>query len=509
MNSFVFDLSLSVLLGLVVALAQFARNCTAPLSGDEGYLWYGALRAREGRTPIRDFRAYEPGRYYVLAFLMHFTGTRLHGFRLALYLMYGAGLTLAALACRMAGFGWIETVLCVTTLSLTMPIREKGIELTLAMLGLLAGVVLLVDPSPTTFAVAGFVAGLITIFGLNYGLYVGAALGVLTGLMLLKSSSPAVVATLAAFGGGLVGGLLPLAVFAIVRPGFLAALIERRLRMVRERRTTNLPLPIPWPWHTIPPVWGEQLSPVGARLAQVLFFLVPVVSFVVLGWALVQDHTALTGNAIVVSAAAHLMFVQHHAWSRADPSHLGIPIQLLVIASFALMPPLWWVHVITAAVWVALWALTLAPRGWRALKSAQPDSLILSHDFGDALHISRHEAQVLVALRELMAETGSDRLFVAPCCPQLFPLLGVVSPVYDIYCIYPQPERHQARMIGEIERHAITVVLIFDFALDDRDDLRFPNTHPLVAAHVTERFAERIMLPDLHPHFRFYLRPTS
>ena len=68
---------------------------------DEGFLWYGVRRTVAGEVPLRDFQAYDPGRYYWCALLAGPlagpSGAGVVALRWAVALFAAAGLALSLL----------------------------------------------------------------------------------------------------------------------------------------------------------------------------------------------------------------------------------------------------------------------------------------------------------------------------------------------------------------------------------------------------------------------------
>src|SRR5687768_5291732 len=67
---------------------------------DEGFLWYGVIRARVGEIPLRDFQSYDPGRYYWSAAWSVVFGQGILGLRASLAVMQALGLVFGLLVCR-------------------------------------------------------------------------------------------------------------------------------------------------------------------------------------------------------------------------------------------------------------------------------------------------------------------------------------------------------------------------------------------------------------------------
>ena len=478
-------------------------------SPDEGYLWYGTLRTLAGEVPMRDFRSYEPGRYYWCALWMLALGRGVVSLRIAVHAFFFLGLTCGLLALRLAGIGWPAVVVAAIILAAWGHEPHKLFEPALAMLAVLAGVVLITHPGYPAVIAAGVVVGAITFFGVNYGLYAGAALLVLTLLEGLKTGSIEPLTGLGAYLAGALLGALPLLVmFACVR-GTFAAFVERRVRAVVARRSSNLPLPLPWPWRPAPAAvarlkWSGWRF-VG-RFIGVYFMLLPAFAWSVAVWATIVPWSDVRANAALVAAAAVGSFNLHHAFSRADLHHLSSSMPPVVIGLIALAGHGfgWLLIAVLLGPGTAVMILVVHPRAQRYRHRSE----YVRHDVGgSSLWIRQSSADLIDTLGSIAQDRlePDDPLLAVPTLAELLPILRRRSAVYDTYCLHPAGEPEQRRMLRSIDEEQVRLALVRDDPVDGREELRFSRTHPLVWSHLNAAF-ETLELTALPAFYHVFYR---
>src|SRR5437764_1613083 len=138
---------------------------------DEGFLWYGAVRTAHGGVPLRDFRSYDPGRYYWAAAWAKVLGDGILALRLSTALFQACGLFCGLLAARRTVKSRWGLALVGVLLLVWMSPRHKLFEPAMTMAAVLVGVRLLERPSLRRSFGAGVLVGLAGILGKNHGLY--------------------------------------------------------------------------------------------------------------------------------------------------------------------------------------------------------------------------------------------------------------------------------------------------------------------------------------------------
>jgi hypothetical protein len=460
---------------------------------DEGYLWYGAQRVLAGEVPVRDFGAYDPGRYYWSAGLMALWGDAgIMALRASIAVCQALGLfigitLLIRSSPRRDVFLWL---LALITFAVWMFPRHKlfDISVSLALVGAL--VALVRQPTARRYFLAGICVGVAAVFGRNHGVY--GAVGSL-GLMgylavrsrewMYRTGGPAAWAT------GVVTGYLPLLVMLAVVPGFAQAFWEHQVLLVVEGGAA-LPIPVPWPWH----VAVGTLTPVDI-VRKVLFgsWFVGLLAACVAGpvWVIRETLRGRTVSPLLVACAFLTLPYAHHAFSRSDISHLAQATFPLLLGLFAVLVDLpgrvrWPAAAAVAATSVFL-MLPQHP-GWQCRKGA----CVAVEVSGDQLTVKPGTARHVALLRSLADEHAPNGrpVLVEPVWPGAYALLNRRSPVYDIFALRSRRPAFQQAEVRRISDARPGLIVVLDRNLDGNDDFRFRNNRPLIYAYIRDNFAK-------------------
>ena len=328
---------LGIFAGSVTLACFFAQAWRGLSLWDEGFLWYGVQRTLAGEVPMRDFMAYDPGRYYWSAIVMRWLGSDgIVALRASLAALQAlavfAGLWIVGRnSPRGTGAAWLLSVAAL--LAAWMTPDFKGGDFATA-LGLLAALAFLAErPTAKRHLLAGACTGLAAVMGRNHGLY-GAA-GALFAVWVLGRTHKSGGATsrgMGLWGIGVVAGYLPMVLMLFFCPGFAASLGEG-IRFTFEIKATNLPVPVPWPWRaqgslgfgTLVPAALKAAENLGATLAD-MRFVKPIDRELVLNLAARHDALVTLEEAAVMGGAGSAVAETLNQAGIAKPLlQLGLP----------------------------------------------------------------------------------------------------------------------------------------------------------------------------------------
>ncbi|NOT28977.1 MAG: hypothetical protein HOP15_00855 [Planctomycetes bacterium] len=495
-------LALAILLPLASYLLFGDRHLNI---SDEGFLWYGVQRTAAGEVPMRDFQAYDPGRYHWCAALAPLFGDGILGVRAASAVFQGLGLLCALLVARRVarGVGWQLFVGLV--LMLWMFPRHKQFEPAIGAMAAWFAVRLLERPSTMRHLATGVFVGLAGYFGRNLGLYCGLATGVLVLLLAWKQREPGFARRAGAWTLGVGLGYSPMLVMFAFVPGFAQAFGDS-LRLILEHGA-NVSRPWPWPWR----VESAGLSAKNAfrDWMTALAFLLPVLALPGLLFAVVRTRAEdLKTRAACLAPAVVALFFVHHASVNSGAWHLAQSSPPLVLALLAL-PQLFPAR--RGAVALVAWCgLALVTLGFSL--SSNPDLTqtlgqpSVEHRIGrETLKLQPRHASLLAGLEAALARTvGDEPVFLAPNIPSFYCVLGKRSPSWWLFFFWEATPEEEQALLQELGEPRVDWALVFESPRDVQDR-RFSDTHPLVWQHFETQW-RRVPAPGLPPDFVLFRR---
>lgn len=479
---------------------------------DEGFLWYGAQRVMTGEVPMRDFYAYDIGRYYFSAAFMSLWGNNgIVALRVGSAVFQAialfVGLTLLARTAsprHRAPFLLLSAI----TLAAWMPFQYRLYDSSLPIMLIGALAFLIERPSPRRYFLVGLTVGLAAVFGKNHGLY--GVLGSAATLLYLGIKNDTGSSPIKGFVFWVIGtciGYLPVLLFLVFVPGFFHAFVDSIL-VLFEINATNIPLPVPWPW--LAPFGKAPLDSVARSVLGGTFFIAIVV-FAVLGvvWVIRRKFLGKPASPALVASTLLALPYAHYAYSRADFSHLipGIPPMLIgVLALLSNQPAkIKWPF---AGIFCAISMYLVAPSfsGWQCYSKRNCVEVVLAED---KIEVDKGTASLLAVFNKLNEQFSGGQAFLSvPFTPGLYAALQRKSPMWENYALVPRSNEFQQAEIARIQTANIGFAVIHDSPLDGRDELRFHNTHPLIDQYIRNNFQ---LLPGYlnNPAFQLFIRKEA
>ena len=466
---------------------------------DEGLLWYGTQALRLGHLPIRDFQSYDPGRYFWTAAWSFCLGQGVLSLRLSCVFFQCLGVLAGLLAARRLSRNWLFLICIAVLLCAWMHPRYKVFEQSIALMAVYAGVLLLERPSLRRHWWLGVFGGLAAFVGCNHGAYHLLAFGLLIAWAAREAGWRTWLRRTLVWGAGLLAGYTPQWLMFIFAPGYFREFVGYLKAIVSNG--TNLVLPVPWPW-LIPADYQFWLRISG--VIEGCFYLALLAFFVFVAlrtWQLARIGKPI--HPVLVAATCVSLPYAHYVFSRPDIVHLahGAPTVVLGLIALGFTFGEGLGHLLAPLLMGASLLANLFQFGVTTEVMAPPGSLFSVEVKGQRLLVGLDCAKVLASAQHLANDLAKpdEPILIMPLMPGLYPFIGRLSPTKRTYFVFPSPEEDRA-FLAEIEAAQVEWVMLQDYPLDARDDLRFMKTNPLVFAHFRKHFA-RVPIATLPEDF--------
>jgi hypothetical protein len=290
-----------------------------------------------------------------------------------------------------------------------------------------------------------------------------------------------------------------------LKKGYAKSYVERKIKPIMVRGTSNLKLPIPWPWQTkYPQNKGTKGHDWSLRW---LMLFIPLVYGVVVYIYLVQDEEGVS-KVLLASTVTGIGYL-NHIYSRADRGHVLVglpPFMITTLLLFGVSPILG--GMLLLGLFIVSYHLSIrqefAPFITKTIKKFKRLSM-----GGDEFLVPNNMALLPLFLDRLTkAYLQEDNLFMAPTIVGLYPYLGKDAPFYDTFSIYPASNEKQLEMIAVIKEGTTRACVIDNAPLDQRRALMFENTHPLVWKYMNDNLDKK-EVEEIPAHYILFFKPSA
>jgi len=477
---------------------------------DEGFYWYGAQRVLQGEIPIRDFMAYDIGRYYWAGAFMHVLGQDgIFAARLSAAVYQALGTAVGVFICllafrRQGGIRWLFAIFvaCILTLWMTPYYKAYDHASSIFVVGIL--LIILATNRPKAWLFAGVCLGLVALMGRQHGAYgaVGSVL-VMMVIFIRTSSRLNLIRSCSFFALGVAIGFSPNMIMMAGIEGYAIAFINGIFEMFRLG-ATNISLPVPWPWTVLTTGAGSlhiQKFFIGMGFVSLLAF--PLAGILALSVDRPKFHSE-TRMVLLATIAAAIPYA-HYAFARADVAHLALGIFPVLLGVLALdgstkrLPP-----TVLASVVLALSLIIVPPKVFKK-------NWVMTNLPGTQIWMRPEQAERLHSVMAVL-QAPSDKMnsFLAlPNMPGIHAVFRARVPIWEIYPLVNRDREFEEQEIRRLQASPPDNILLSNHALDGNPEYRYSRTHPLTYEWISSNYAvsDQVKMPGVVVYSLKYKQP--